>query len=157
MIQAMRSRHRALSRNLLALWCVLLIACSFAHIQIASAHAHEVAEVADIARRVDEQGRSMGMALTSCTVPAAGRPTFELGEHEIEVGIVGDRSGCLEVSFGHQPRRNLEGARALLAATLNREQLAAITTGIGLSDAIAAATDILEGRVRGRLIVDVNH
>ncbi len=46
MIQAMRSRHRALSRNLLALWCVLLIACSFAHIQIASAHAHEVAEVA---------------------------------------------------------------------------------------------------------------
>ncbi|MDO9619045.1 MAG: hypothetical protein Q7J43_15375 [Pseudomonas sp.] len=38
MIQAMRSRHRALSRNLLALWCALLIACSFAHIQLASAH-----------------------------------------------------------------------------------------------------------------------
>ena len=46
MIQAMRSRHRALSRNLLALWCVLLIACSFAHIQVASAHAHDAAEVA---------------------------------------------------------------------------------------------------------------
>jgi hypothetical protein len=45
MIQAMRSRHRVLSRNLLALWCVLLIACSFAHIQIASAHAHDAAEV----------------------------------------------------------------------------------------------------------------
>jgi hypothetical protein len=41
MIQAMRSRHRALGRNLLALWCVLLFACSFAHTQIASAHAHD--------------------------------------------------------------------------------------------------------------------
>lgn len=43
--------------------------------------------VADLARRVNEQGRSMGMALTSCTVPAAGRPTFELGEGEMEIGI----------------------------------------------------------------------
>ncbi len=45
MIQAMRSRYRAFSRNLLALWCVLLFACSFAHIQIASAHAQDAAEV----------------------------------------------------------------------------------------------------------------
>jgi dihydroxyacetone kinase-like protein len=29
----------------------------------------------------------MGMALTSCTVPAAGKPTFELGEDEVEIGI----------------------------------------------------------------------
>lgn len=29
----------------------------------------------------------MGMALTSCTVPAAGKPTFELGEAEMEIGI----------------------------------------------------------------------
>jgi len=29
----------------------------------------------------------MGMALTSCTVPAAGKPTFELGDDEIELGI----------------------------------------------------------------------
>ncbi len=58
--------------------------------KIAGAAAEEgrpLAEVADLARRVDGQGRSMGMALTSCTVPAAGRPTFELGEDEIEVGI----------------------------------------------------------------------
>ena len=32
-------------------------------------------------------GRSMGMALTSCTVPAAGQPTFELGDDEMEIGI----------------------------------------------------------------------
>jgi dihydroxyacetone kinase-like protein len=44
-------------------------------------------EVADIAKKVNDNGRSMGMALTSCTVPAAGNPTFELGDDEMEVGI----------------------------------------------------------------------
>jgi phosphoenolpyruvate---glycerone phosphotransferase subunit DhaK len=43
--------------------------------------------VADIARKVNAQGRSMGVALTSCTVPAAGGPTFEIGEGEMEVGV----------------------------------------------------------------------
>jgi dihydroxyacetone kinase-like protein len=43
--------------------------------------------VADIARKVNAQGRSMGVALTSCTVPAAGSPTFELGENEMELGV----------------------------------------------------------------------
>src|SRR5881398_2235637 len=43
--------------------------------------------VAALARKVNEQGRSMGMALTSCTVPTAGKPTFDLGEDEIEIGI----------------------------------------------------------------------
>jgi dihydroxyacetone kinase-like protein len=46
-----------------------------------------LAAVADVARKVNAQGRSMGMALTSCTVPAAGRPTFELADDEMEVGI----------------------------------------------------------------------
>ncbi len=40
-----------------------------------------------IAEQVIGQGRSMGMALTSCTVPAAGKPTFDLGEDEMEIGI----------------------------------------------------------------------
>jgi phosphoenolpyruvate---glycerone phosphotransferase subunit DhaK len=44
-------------------------------------------EVADLCRRVNSQGRSMGMALTSCTVPSAGAPTFELGDDEMEIGI----------------------------------------------------------------------
>jgi dihydroxyacetone kinase-like protein len=43
--------------------------------------------VAEVARKVDANGRSMGMALTSCTVPAAGRPTFDLPDDEIEIGI----------------------------------------------------------------------
>jgi dihydroxyacetone kinase-like protein len=46
-----------------------------------------LAQVAALARKVNEQGRSMGMALTSGTVPAAGKPTFELGEDEMEIGI----------------------------------------------------------------------
>jgi len=46
-----------------------------------------LAAVAELARKVNHQGRSMGMALTSCTVPAAGKPTFELGEDEMEIGI----------------------------------------------------------------------
>jgi dihydroxyacetone kinase-like protein len=44
-------------------------------------------EVADLCRVVNENGRSMGMALTSCTVPSAGQPTFELGDDEMEIGI----------------------------------------------------------------------
>ena len=46
-----------------------------------------LSEVADVAKLVNANGRSMGMALTSCTVPAVGKPTFELGEDEIEIGI----------------------------------------------------------------------
>jgi dihydroxyacetone kinase-like protein len=44
-------------------------------------------QVADVARQVNANGRSMGLALTSCTVPAAGKPTFELGEDEMELGV----------------------------------------------------------------------
>jgi len=43
--------------------------------------------VAALARKVNDGGRSMGMALTSCTVPAAGKPTFEIGEDEMEIGV----------------------------------------------------------------------
>ncbi|GAB79160.1 dihydroxyacetone kinase DhaK subunit [Austwickia chelonae] len=42
---------------------------------------------AELARTVNAQGRSMGMALTSCTVPAAGKATFELAEDEMEIGV----------------------------------------------------------------------
>ncbi|MBA2287167.1 MAG: dihydroxyacetone kinase subunit DhaK [Ktedonobacteraceae bacterium] len=46
-----------------------------------------LAQVAELARKVNNQGRSMGMALTSCTVPAAGKPTFELPDDEMEIGV----------------------------------------------------------------------
>jgi dihydroxyacetone kinase-like protein len=44
-------------------------------------------QVAAFARPVNAEARSMGMALTSCTVPAVGHPTFDLPEGEMEVGI----------------------------------------------------------------------
>jgi len=54
----------------------------------AAAEAHRpLKEVAELCRKVNANGRSMGMALTSCTVPAAGKPTFDLGEQEMEIGI----------------------------------------------------------------------
>jgi len=40
-----------------------------------------------LGERVNAGTRSMGVALTSCTVPAAGKPTFELGEDEMEMGV----------------------------------------------------------------------
>jgi dihydroxyacetone kinase-like protein len=46
-----------------------------------------LSDVADVARRVNAASRSMGVALTSCTVPAVGHPTFDLSDTEIEMGI----------------------------------------------------------------------
>ncbi len=46
-----------------------------------------LAEVAGLCRTVNANGRSMGMALTSCTTPMAGTPTFDLGADEMEIGI----------------------------------------------------------------------
>jgi len=53
----------------------------------AAEQGRDLDQVADIARRVNANGRSMGVALTSCTVPAAGRATFEIGEGEMELGV----------------------------------------------------------------------
>lgn len=44
-------------------------------------------ELKTLAEKVNANVRSMGMALTSCTVPAAGKPTFDLGDDEMEIGI----------------------------------------------------------------------
>ncbi|HXV25027.1 MAG TPA: dihydroxyacetone kinase subunit DhaK, partial [Alphaproteobacteria bacterium] len=47
----------------------------------------DLARLKELGDRVNAATRSMGVALTSCTVPAAGRPTFELGADEIEMGV----------------------------------------------------------------------
>jgi len=44
-------------------------------------------EVADVCRKAKALGRTMGMALTSCTVPHVGKPTFDLPEDQMEIGI----------------------------------------------------------------------
>lgn len=53
----------------------------------AAAAGKPVAEVAQIAREGAAALGSMGVALGACTVPAAGKPGFELGETEIELGL----------------------------------------------------------------------
>ncbi|MCT4563937.1 MAG: dihydroxyacetone kinase subunit DhaK [Maledivibacter sp.] len=47
----------------------------------------ELTEVKRIAEKVIKNVRSMGMALTPCTIPAAGKPGFELSENEMEIGL----------------------------------------------------------------------
>lgn len=46
-----------------------------------------LAEMKALGDRVNQATRSMGVALTSCTVPAAGKPTFEIGDDEMEFGV----------------------------------------------------------------------
>ncbi len=53
----------------------------------AAEQGHSLKELAELCRRVSSAGRSMGVALSSCTVPAAGEPTFVLAEDEMELGI----------------------------------------------------------------------
>jgi phosphoenolpyruvate---glycerone phosphotransferase subunit DhaK len=53
----------------------------------AAEEGQDLAAVAALARKVNESGRSMGMALTSCTVPAAGKPTFDLPDDQMEIGV----------------------------------------------------------------------
>lgn len=87
--------------------------------KIAGALAEEgadLAAVAAVAREVNERSRSFGVALSPCTVPAAGRPTFELGEDEIELGI----------GIHGEPGR--ERTKAMTAAEIVDAALTAIDT-----------------------------
>ena len=72
-----------------------------------------------LGQRVNEATRSIGVALTSCTVPAAGKPTFEIGEAEMEFGV-----GI----HGEPGRRRVAMAPA---GEIAREMAAAITTDFG--------------------------
>jgi dihydroxyacetone kinase-like protein len=47
----------------------------------------DLATLKTLGDRVNARTRSMGVALTSCTVPAAGKPTFDIGDDEMEMGV----------------------------------------------------------------------
>lgn len=53
----------------------------------AAEQGYDLPRLADLCRRVNLNGRSMGVAFTPSTVPAKGVPSFEIGENEMEVGI----------------------------------------------------------------------
>ena len=80
-----------------------------------------LAELESLGKQVNRRTRSMGVALTSCTVPAAGRPTFAIGDHEMEMGV-----GI----HGEPGRRRVELARADAIAA---ELVGAILGDLGLS------------------------
>lgn len=47
----------------------------------------DLAHCKALGERVNQRTASMGVALSSCTVPAAGRPTFDIGDSELEMGV----------------------------------------------------------------------
>jgi dihydroxyacetone kinase-like protein len=53
----------------------------------AAEEGRDLAALTALAGAINAEGRSMGMALTSCTVPAAGKPTFDLPEDMMEIGV----------------------------------------------------------------------
>src|ERR1700731_645313 len=81
--------------------------------------------------RVNAATRSIGIALTSCTVPAAGRPTFDLAEDEMEVGV----------GIHGEPGRRRVKLRP--AAEIAAEMVNAITADLG-------------ARARGEVILLIN-
>ena len=90
-----------------------------------------LADLKALGDRVNKATRSMGVALTSCTVPAAGKPNFELGDDEMEFGV-----GI----HGEPGRRR---ARLAPADTIVEEICAAIVGDLGAAS-------------RGRALLFVN-
>ena len=72
----------------------------------ASEQGRPLQDVAELCRTVNANGRSMGVALTSSTVPMVGKPTFDLGPGEIELGI------GIHGEPGRERRERRDGARS---------------------------------------------
>jgi dihydroxyacetone kinase-like protein len=85
----------------------------------AAEEGRKLEELKALGDRVNAATRSMGIALTSCTVPAAGKPTFDLGEDEMEVGV-----GI----HGEPGRRRV---RLRTAKEIAAEMVGAITSDLG--------------------------
>ena len=81
----------------------------------------DLAALAALGTRTNLATRSMGVALTSCTVPAAGKPTFVIAEDEIEVGV----------GIHGEPGRRREKLQS--ADALAEEMVAAIVGDFGAS------------------------
>ena len=91
-------------------------------------------EVARIAAKVNENARSMGLALTSSTVPHVGSPNFEIGDSEVEMGVgIHGEPGRRRV-----PLEEASGLVATLADALvtdlpfsSGDRVLALTNGLG--------------------------
>ena len=87
----------------------------------------DLAALQALGTRVNAGTKSMGVALTSCTVPAIGRPMFSIGEDEIEIGV----------GIHGEPGRRREKLQT--ADALADEMVGAILTDFGA----AARGDVL--------------
>ena len=92
----------------------------------------DLAALKILGERVNDRTRSMGVALTSCTVPAAGKPTFDIGPDEMEMGVgIHGEPGRRRVKF--KPAREIAD-----------EMIAAIAGDLG-SDAKGNAILLVNG------------
>jgi dihydroxyacetone kinase-like protein len=97
----------------------------------AAEEGRDLATLKALGDRVNAATRSIGIALTSCTVPAAGKPTFDIAEDEMEVGVgIHGEPGRRRVKF--KP-----------AAAIAAEMVSAIAADLG-------------ARVRGEAILLIN-
>jgi dihydroxyacetone kinase-like protein len=85
----------------------------------AAEEGRDLAALKVLGDRVNAATRSIGIALTSCTVPAAGKPTFDIAEDEMEVGV----------GIHGEPGRRRVKLRP--AAEIAAEMVNAITTDLG--------------------------
>jgi phosphoenolpyruvate---glycerone phosphotransferase subunit DhaK len=91
-------------------------------------------EVAAVARKVNERGRSFGVALTSCVTPAAGTPTFEIGADEVEFGVgIHGEPGRRREKLASAAEIVAEMTEAIVSdlAPSNRAELLAFVNGLG--------------------------
>jgi dihydroxyacetone kinase-like protein len=98
----------------------------------AAENGDDLASLVLLGEHVNRATRSMGVALTSCTVPAAGRPTFAIGDDEIEVGV----------GIHGEPGRRREKLQS--ANALAREMVGAIVADFG-SDACGDVLLLVNG------------
>jgi dihydroxyacetone kinase-like protein len=97
----------------------------------AAEEGRDLAALKALGDRVNAATRSIGIALTSCTVPAAGKPTFDIAEDEMEIGV----------GIHGEPGRRRVKLRP--AAEIAAEMVHAITSDLG-------------ERVRGEAILVIN-
>ena len=91
--------------------------------------------VTALCQKVQDNVRSMGMALTSCTVPAAGKPTFDISDSEMEIGVgIHGEPGppAPAAQAGRRDRRDDDGPRSSMRASSTRgDSVLAFVNGMG--------------------------
>ncbi len=94
----------------------------------------DLAACQTLGARVNAATGSMGVALTSCTVPAAGKPTFDLGEAEMEMGVgIHGEPGRRRVALAsaEEIAAEMVGAIAETMAPKEGEQVLLFVNGMG--------------------------